>query len=106
MGLLRIRSHTLPQATAQTQAILAALRELLTSASPLIERQGLTLIGVSVANLEDDDAVQLSLPFTRRSVDALDAALDEARRRFGPTAVTRAVLLGRSSGYTIPLLPD
>ena len=100
------RSHTLPQATAQTQAILAALRELLTSAGPLIERQGLTLIGVSVANLEDDDAVQLSLPFTRRSVDALDAALDEARRRFGPTAVTRAVLLGRSSGYTIPLLPD
>ena len=100
------RSHTLPQATAQTQAILAALRELLTSAGPLIERQGLTLIGVSVANLEDDDAVQLSLPLTRRSVDALDAALDEARRRFGPTAVTRAVLLGRSSGYTIPLLPD
>ena len=31
-----------------------------------IERRGLTLVGVSVANLEDDRAVQLVLPFERR----------------------------------------
>ena len=37
---------------------------------------------------------------------ALDAALDEVRDRFGATAVTRAVLLGRDPGLDVPLLPD
>jgi DNA polymerase-4 len=36
----------------------------------------------------------------------LDAVLDELRDRFGPKAVTRAVLLGRESGLSVPLLPD
>ena len=72
----------------------------------MIERQGLTLVGVAVANLDNDSAVQLTLPFDRHSGDALDAALDEARDRFGPTAVTRAVLLGRDQGLTVPMLPD
>ena len=36
----------------------------------------------------------------------LDAALDEVRRRFGSSAVSRAVLLGRDPGLTVPLLPD
>ena len=72
----------------------------------MIERQGLTLVGVAVGNLDDDDAVQLALPFDRHSGDALDAALDEVRDRFGPTAVTRAVLLGRDQGLTVPMLPD
>jgi DNA polymerase-4 len=99
------RSHTLPQATDGTQAILEAARALLATAMPMIERQGLTLVGVSVANL-DDDAVQLCLPFDAYSDGALDRALDEVRRRFGPAAVTRAVLLGRDQGLTVPLLPD
>ena len=43
----------------------------------MIERQGLTLVGVAVANLDDDGAIQLALPFDRHSGDALDAALDE-----------------------------
>jgi DNA polymerase-4 len=72
----------------------------------MIQRQGLTLVGVSVANLEDDRAVQLALPFDCHAGDALDAALDEVRDRFGSTAITRAVLLGRDSGLTVPLLPD
>ena len=38
--------------------------------------------------------------------DALDAALDEVRRRFGSAAIVRAVLLGRRQGLTVPLLPD
>ena len=38
--------------------------------------------------------------------DALDAALDEVRERFGSAAITRAVLLGRDRGFTMPLLPD
>jgi DNA polymerase IV len=98
------RSHTLPRATAQTQIILATARELLTTAMPMIERQGLTLVGVAVANLDDDVADQLKLPYERE--DALDAALDEVRDRFGPAAITRAVLLGRDQGLQVPLLPD
>jgi DNA polymerase IV len=100
------RSHTLPQATAHTHTILAAARALLTAAMPTIARQGLTLVGVAIGNLDDDRAVQLALPFERRSGDALDAALDRVRERFGATAVTRAALLGRDPGPTVPLLPD
>jgi DNA polymerase-4 len=99
------RSHTLPRPTAQTQTILATARELLTTAEPLIERQGLTLVGVAVANLDDGGASQLTLPFDQRA-EALDAALDEVRDRFGSAAVTRAVLLGRDQRPSIPLLPD
>jgi len=78
----------------------------LSAATPEIERRGLTLVGVAVANLEDDGAVQLVLPLDRYSGSALDGALDEVRRRFGTTAVTRAVLLGREQGLSVPLLPD
>jgi DNA polymerase IV len=100
------RSHTLTQPTAETQVILTTMRGLLATARPLIERRGLTLVGLSVANLDNDDAVQLVLPFDRHSCAALDAALDEIRDRFGLAAVTRAVLLGRDRALTLPLLPD
>ena len=100
------RSHTLPRATAHTRTILTTARGLLATAMPTIERQGLTLVGVAVGNLDDDSAVQLTLPFDSQSGDALDAALDEVRVRFGANAVTRAVLLGRDQGLWVPLLPD
>ena len=100
------RSHTLPRATAETRAILTTTRWLLTSASPMIEREGLTLVGISIANLEDDRGLQLALPFDRWCGTALDAAVDEIRERFGTTAITRAVLLGRDTGLVVPLLPD
>jgi DNA polymerase-4 len=100
------RSHTLTHSTAHTQTILTTARELLAAAGPLIERQGLTLVGVSVANLDDDGDLQLVLPFDRQGTMALDVALDEVRRRFGPNAIMRAVLLGRDQGLTVPLLPD
>jgi DNA polymerase-4 len=100
------RSHTLPQATAETQTILAAARGLLALSMPRIEGEGLTLIGIAVSNLENNDAVQLALPFDHWSGGALDAALDEVRARYGSTAVTRAVLLGRDQGIVMPLLPD
>jgi DNA polymerase-4 len=100
------RSHTLPRATAQTDAILAAVRWLLAAAMPMIESRGLTLVGIAVANLENDRPIQLTLPFDRRSRSALDAAVDEVRSRFGANALTRAVLLGRDQGLTVPLLPD
>jgi DNA polymerase-4 len=100
------RSHTLPQATAHTETILATARDLLRAATPMIERQGITLVGISVGNLGDDRAVQLALPLDRHGGGALDTALDEVRERFGSSAVTRAVLLGRDPGLTVPLLPD
>ena len=37
---------------------------------------------------------------------AIDEALDSVRDRFGTTAITRAVLLGREQGQPVPLLPD
>jgi DNA polymerase-4 len=100
------RSQTMPHATAQTQPILDTARELLAAAMPLIERQGLTLVGLSLTNLADADRVQLALPFDRRHDAALDAALDAVRDRFGTKAVTRAVLVGRDPGIAMPLLPD
>jgi DNA polymerase-4 len=100
------RSHTLPQATAETESILATARVLLTTAVPAIERNGLTLVGIAIGNLDDDSAVQLTLPFEPHGGGALDAALDEIRDRVGPEAITRAVLLGRDQGLMVPLLPD
>ena len=100
------RSHTLPFATAETRLILATARGLLAAAAPVIERRGLTLVGIAVANLQVAPPVQLALPFDGRDDAALDAALDEVRERFGPNALRPAVLLGRDTGPTVPLLPD
>jgi DNA polymerase-4 len=100
------RSHTLPMATAHTRTVLYAVRGLLRAAMPLIDQRGLTLIGIAVGNLDDDAAVQPTLPFDRYSDGQLDAALDAVRDRFGSKAVTRATLLGRDPGLTVPLLPD
>jgi DNA polymerase IV len=99
------RSHTLPYPTASTHMILTTARALLAVAVPIIERRGITLVGLAVGNLGDGRAVQLALPFDPHGSDALDAALDEVRLRFGSAAVVRAVLLGRT-GPTVPLLPD
>jgi DNA polymerase IV len=100
------RSHTLSEATAQTQTILATARGLLAAAMPMIESQGLTLIGVALGNLQDDRAIQLALPFERQRASAIDATIDIVRDRFGSDAITRAVLLGRDQGVSMPLLPD
>ncbi len=100
------RSHTLAYATAETQTILETARHLFETASPLIQEKGLTLVGVAVGNLENDRPVQLVLPLRRDRRGALDAALDTVRDRYGTAAVTRAVLLGRDQGFTVPLLPD
>jgi DNA polymerase IV len=100
------RSHTLLHATSETQPVLVTARILLAGALPMIEARGLTLVGIAVANLSDDRAVQLLLPFDRRNGGALDAAVDAVRERYGANAVMRAVLLGRDQGLTVPLLPD
>lgn len=101
------RSHTLPRATASTDAVLAAARELVAAAAPLIAERGLTLVGFAVANIDRDGAAQLELPFgSAADPIALDAAVDEVRQRFGNASVTRGVLLGRDPGLEMPMLPD
>jgi len=101
------RSHTLSGPTAQTEQILGAVRELLNAARPMIKERGLTLLGISLGNLESDEAVQMELPLSGDSEDrsALDAALDDVRSRFGADAIMRASLVDRDD-VTVPLLPD
>ena len=100
------RSHSVLRATWDTAPVLATARGLLATAAPLIREGGLTLLGISLANLEDADAIQLELPFAARNVGALDPVLDGIRDRFGREAVQRAVLLGRDPGMVVPMLPD
>jgi DNA polymerase-4 len=100
------RSHTLLESTIETRTILATGRELLVAALPMIEEKGVTLVGLSLSNLEDDSAVQLALPLERRSASALDSTVDDLRERFGSEAITRASQLGRRLRPAMPLLPD
>jgi DNA polymerase-4 len=100
------RSQTMAEGTAQTQTILATARALLAAALPRIESEGITLVGVALANLDDEDAVQLALPGDGAHASALDAAVDDVRDRFGSGAITRAVLVDREPGLSVPLLPD
>ena len=100
------RSQSLATATSNTETILQAAKALLAEAMTVIEERGITLVGIAIANLDDDDAVQLALPFDRHNGTALDMAIDELRDRFGNKAVTRAVLLHSDEGWEFPLLPD
>ncbi|MFB9236585.1 DNA polymerase IV [Plantactinospora siamensis] len=99
------RSRTLAKASADTAVVLGAARALLRTALPEIDRRGVTLLGVSVGNL-DGHEVQPPLPFDAHPGAELDAAVDAVRDRFGSAALTRAALLGRESGPEMPLLPD
>jgi DNA polymerase-4 len=100
------RSHTLLRATWETAAVLGTARGLLAGVAPLIRDGGLTLLGISLTNLDDADALQLELPYAVREVGLLDTALDGIREKFGKTAVQRAVLLGKDPGWVPPMLPD
>ena len=118
------RSHTLRAATTQTAPIHEAARELLEAAMPTILDRGITLIGLSLANLAGDDREQLELPLdareeprsalagsgtgrrTPRDPAALDRTLDAVRARFGASSVNRATQLGRDPGLSVPVLPE
>ena len=100
------RSHSLPCPTDRTQAVLMAARWLLAAATPDIERRGLTLVGLSVANLENAASLQLALPLDRHCDGELDHALDQVRDRYGSRSILRAVLVGRHDRPSMPLLPD
>jgi DNA polymerase IV len=105
------RSHTLPWATSSTQTILTTARRLVASAAPLIAERGLTLVGFAVSEIDRSGAEQLMLPFAGahrqpQDVEAVDAAVDRVRRRYGNSALTRGVLVGRDPGLEMPHLPD
>jgi len=98
------RSYTLRAPTDQTPTILHTATALLRASRATIERRGLTLLGIALANLSDAGAVQLVLPFDRAR--DLDQVVDRVRDRFGSAAITRGVLVGRDPGVWVPLLPD
>jgi DNA polymerase IV len=101
------RSHTLPWATCSTHALLGTARRLVAAAAPLIAERGLTLVGFAVSEIDRDGAEQLTLPLTTRAEPAaVDAAVDQVRRRCGRSALTRGVLVGRDAGLEMPHLPD
>jgi DNA polymerase-4 len=98
------RSHTLLEPTARSGTILRAAVGLLRASMPMIERRGITLIGIALANLIDRGPIQLILPFDR--IGDLEATLDRVRDKFGTSAITRGVLVGQDTGQWVPLLPD
>jgi DNA polymerase IV len=105
------RSRTLPWATSSAQPILAAARQLVAAAAPMIAQRGLTLVGFAVSGIDRSGAQQLMLPFGAGSpplkeLDNLDTAVDQIRRRYGKSALTRGVLVGRDPGFETPHLPD
>ncbi|MGD1240082.1 DNA polymerase IV [Mycobacterium seoulense] len=101
------RSRTLPLATASTQPILAAARQLVAAAAPVIAQRGLTLVGFAVSGIDRGGAQQLTLPFgDDENRLAIDTAIDRVRDRYGKSALTPAVLVGRDPGLEMPHLPD
>jgi DNA polymerase IV len=99
------RSVTMPRLTDQSHTILEAARSLLSASTPLIRARGITLVGISLTNLENTDAVQLTLTEDWRP-HALDAAVDTVKDRYGSASIMRAVLVGRDPGISMPLLAD
>lgn len=99
------RSQTMPRATSSTQPILTTARRLVASAVPLFAEKGLTLVGFAVTGIDRSGAQQLMLPFDGDS-PAVDSAIDAVHRRYGKSALTRAVLVGRDPGLEMPHLPD
>jgi DNA polymerase IV len=100
------RSRTLARPTAATAPILEALTALLHAEQDVVRRRGLTLVGVTLTNLERAAAVgvQLELPLTPHTA-ALDTATDAIRDRFGTTALQRAALLHRGERASAWLAP-
>jgi DNA polymerase-4 len=98
------RSHTMAEATTRTSTLLRVARGLLAASGAVIARRGLTLVGVALTNLCDQNAIQLALPFDRGA--GLDRAVDELRERFGSAVISRGALVGREVEAWVPLLPD
>ena len=99
------RSHTLARPTSSSAPVLLAVRALLTVAMPVVERRGLTLLGITLTGLERGAGEQLVLPLDGHDRAALDAALDAVRERYGTAAIQRATLLRADRELGAWLLP-
>lgn len=100
------RSLTLGVSTASTAEYLDAGRRLLESRWGDIDARGLTMLGFTIGNLSDADAVQQRLPFDDLPDPNLDPAIDSVRKKFGSDAIGRAALVGKAKPLEMPLLPD
>lgn len=100
------RSRTLRTPTDRTGLLLEIARGLLTAALPEIAERGITLIGISLAQLGHADAVPPELPIEWEDGSRLDAVLDAVRERYGAASVARATQLGRDPGWSTPVLPE
>jgi DNA polymerase-4 len=100
------RSHTVGRPTGSTAVLVEVARALLVAAEPEIVERGITLIGVSLAQLRGTDDLQPELPIDWGDGARLDAVLDAVHDRFGGATVMRAAQLGRDPGWSAPLLPE
>lgn len=102
------RSATLPRPTSNTEEFLQALRGLLAPELDQIRERGITLIGISLANLEEGAQLELDFSTTakRRANPKVDETLDAVRQRFGKDAIKRGALVDQDEGIIQPLLPD
>ncbi|MGD8195731.1 DNA polymerase IV [Herbiconiux sp. P18] len=100
------RSHTVGSASDRTAVLLAVARQLLAAAQPEIAERGITLIGISLAQLARADSLQPELPIDWNDDARLDTVLDAVRDRFGAGSVSRARQLDRDEGWSSPVLPE
>jgi DNA polymerase IV len=63
-------------------------------------------VGFAVSGIDRSGVQQLMLPFGEGQGPAVETAIDQVRRRYGKSALTPAVLLGRDVGLEMPHLPD
>jgi len=100
------RSRSLRAPTDRTAVLLTLARALLVAAQPEITTRGITLIGISLSQLDHADRVPPELPIDWGEEARLDTVLDTLRDRYGATSVSRAAQLGRDPGWSSPILPE
>ena len=100
------RSRTLGSPTDRTAILLTVARTLLVAAQTEITERGITLVGVSLSQLDRIERVQPELPIDWGDEARLDTVLDSLRDRYGATSVARAAQLGRDPGWSSPILPE
>ncbi|MGX1584167.1 DNA polymerase IV [Microbacterium sp. NPDC055502] len=100
------RSRTLGAPTDRTAILLTVARTLLAAAQSEVADRGITLLGLSLSQLDRADRVQPELPIDWGDEARLDSVLDTLRDRYGATSVSRAAQLGRDPGWSTPILPE
>lgn len=100
------RSRSLRVPTDRTAILLDVARTLLAAAWPEIEARGITLIGISLSQLDRAENAPPELPIDWGDDERLDTVLDTLRGRFGAASVSRAAQLGRDPGWSSPILPE